>query len=141
MSWKINPEWVAATHHLVFSAQFLPGGCYEGMTLEQALERLEKLYAEELTAVEAAQRLVNMSNINDEQIRADKQHAKLLVGNLQILKVLAPSRERSLAITKVQEAIMWLGMDLKRLGTPTPYPQSYNPESPVVEPTADNLKL
>lgn len=51
------------------------------------------------------------------------------------------SRERSLAMTKIQEAIMWLGMDLKELGTPNPYPQSYNPESQVVEPTADGLKL
>ncbi|MEI6716097.1 MAG: hypothetical protein WCO60_20290 [Verrucomicrobiota bacterium] len=51
------------------------------------------------------------------------------------------SRERSIAVTKIQEAIMWLGMDLKGLGTPTPYPQSYNPESPVVEPTADGLTL
>lgn len=83
----------------------------------------------------------HMSNTNDEQIRADKQLRVSLDGSLQILKVLESSRERSLAITKVQEAIMWLGMDLKRLGTPTPYPQSYNPESPIVEPTADNLKL
>ena len=51
------------------------------------------------------------------------------------------SRERSLAITKIEEAIMWLGMDLKALGTPNPYPQSYNPASPVIEPTADGLKL
>ena len=51
------------------------------------------------------------------------------------------SRERSLAITKVEEAIMWLGMDLKAQNTPNPYPSSYNPQSPVIEPTADNLKL
>ena len=51
------------------------------------------------------------------------------------------SRERSLAMTKIQEAIMWLGMDLKDLGTPNPYPQSYNPELQAVEPTADGLKL
>ena len=52
------------------------------------------------------------------------------------------SRERSLAIAKIQEAIMWLGMDLKDIGvTPNPYPQSYNPDSPVVEPTADGLLL
>lgn len=51
------------------------------------------------------------------------------------------SRERSLAITKIEEAIMWLGMDLKDQGTPNPYPQSYNPESGVIEPTADGLKL
>lgn len=51
------------------------------------------------------------------------------------------SRERSIAITKIQEAIMWLGMDLKDLGTPNPYPQSYNPSSATIEPTADGLKL
>lgn len=61
--------------------------------------------------------------------------------------VVRSSRERSLAITKVQEAIMWLGMDLKAINeespgaSPNPYPQSYNPESPVIEPTADGLKL
>ena len=51
------------------------------------------------------------------------------------------SRERSLSITKIQEAIMWLGMDLKDLGTETPYPNSYDPSSPVVDPTADGLQL
>jgi len=51
------------------------------------------------------------------------------------------SRERSLAITKLQEAIMWLGMDLKAQGTANPYPNSYNPESPVIDPTSDGLKL
>jgi hypothetical protein len=51
------------------------------------------------------------------------------------------SRERSITITKLQEAIMWLGMDLKAQGTANPYPNSYNPESPVIEPTSDGLKL
>lgn len=57
------------------------------------------------------------------------------------------SRERSIATTKLQEAIMWLGMDLKAINEespgscPSPYPQSYNPDSPVIEPTADGLKL
>lgn len=57
------------------------------------------------------------------------------------------SRERSIAVTKLQEAIMWLGMDLKAINeetpgaSPSPYPNSYNPASPVIEPTADGLKL
>ena len=51
------------------------------------------------------------------------------------------SRERSLAVTKIEEAIMWLGMDLKAQNTPNPYPQSYNPDSNLIEPTADGLKL
>lgn len=51
------------------------------------------------------------------------------------------SRERSLVITKLQEAIMWLGMDLKELGSSNPYPNSYLPENVTVDPTADGLKL
>jgi len=56
----------------------------------------------------------------DEQIKADKAIRVGLDERLQALKGLEPSRERALSITKIQEAIMWLGMDLKRLGTPTP---------------------
>lgn len=51
------------------------------------------------------------------------------------------SRERSLAITKVEEAIMWLGMDLKAQNTPNPYPESKDPTSRVIHPTADGLKM
>ena len=58
------------------------------------------------------------------------------------------SRERSLAVRKLQAAIMWLDMDLKAINnespseeTTNPYPQSYNPESPVIHPTADGLTL
>ena len=43
--------------------------------------------------------------------------------------------------TKLQEAIMWLGMDLKRLKEPNPYPESMNPNSDKIEPTADGLKM
>lgn len=75
-------------------------------------------------------------------IAETKQLRKDLDAQLQVLKT-SPrgSRERSLSITKLQEAIMWLGMDLKDLGTPAPYPQSYNPESKDIEPTADGLKM
>ncbi len=57
------------------------------------------------------------------------------------------SRERSMAITKIQEAIMWLGMDLKAINeenpgaAPNPYPESYDPKSPKIEPTSEGLKL
>jgi hypothetical protein len=57
------------------------------------------------------------------------------------------SPQRDIAIIKIQEAIMWLGMDLKAINeenpgaAPNPYPESYNPQSPVIEPTADGLKL
>ena len=43
------------------------------------------------------------------------------------------SRERSIVITKLQEAIMWLGMDLKELGNENHYPNSYNPNNTIVD--------
>lgn len=49
--------------------------------------------------------------------------------------------ERSTAIRKLKECIMWLGMDLKAQNEPNPYPSSKDPASPVIEPTADGLKL
>lgn len=76
-----------------------------------------------------------------EEVFMDKTLRKELDKQLQILKSLSPSRERALSITKLQECIMWLGMDLKRLNEPTPYPTSYDPSVPTVEPTADGLKL
>ena len=81
---------------------------------------------------------------NTNEVAATKQLRKELDDALQILRnemINRSSRERPLAVTKIQEAIMWLGMDLKDMGTPNPYPQSYNPESPAIEPTADGLKL
>ncbi len=90
------------------------------------------------------------------EVAQTKQHRKDLDEVLQRLKrdsdknypgartpnhVVRGSRERSLAATKLEEAIMWLGMDLKAMGTPTPYPNSYNPASPVIDPTADGLKM
>lgn len=77
----------------------------------------------------------------DAGIIANKELRRDIDALLQKLKALPPSRERALAITKLQEGIMWLGMDLKRLNEPTPYPTSYDPSTTKVEPTADGLKL
>lgn len=77
-----------------------------------------------------------------DEIVFDKQLRKAIDQLIQQVKMLPPSRERSLSITKLQEAVMWLGMDLKRLGTPNPYPSSKAPETgSKVEPTADGLKM
>lgn len=97
-----------------------------------------------------------------EHIAATKQHRKDLDDVLQRLRKdedkqftgmrspdhpVRASRERSLAITKIQEAIMWLGMDLKAINeespgaAPNPYPESFNPASPKIEPTSGGLKL
>lgn len=72
----------------------------------------------------------------------DKQLRKDIDGIIQRLKGAVGSRERSLAITKLQEGVMWLGMDLKRLGEENPYPSSKDPSTGVkIEPTADGLKM
>ena len=50
-------------------------------------------------------------------------------------------REVSLAITKLQEGIMWIGMNLKRLKEANPYPESRNTNNDAIAPTADGLKF
>jgi hypothetical protein len=75
-------------------------------------------------------------------IIADKELRVGIDALIQKAKTLSQSRERSLGITKLQEAVMWFGMDLKRLNDGrTCYPESYNPGNTVVEPCADGLKL
>lgn len=77
----------------------------------------------------------------DFAIVEDKMWRVALDQTLQLIKSSTKSRERSLSITKLQEAIMWLGMDLKELAAPNPYPNSYNPSNTIVEKTADGLKM
>jgi hypothetical protein len=79
-------------------------------------------------------------NLRDEII-ANKELRRDIDKKIQEVRNLPPSRERSLSITKLQEAVMWLGMDLKRLNAPNPYPNSKDPTNATIDPTADNLKL
>lgn len=58
----------------------------------------------------------------DTEIISNKELRRDLDAQLQKLKGLPGSRERSLCVTKLQEAIMWLGMDLKRLSALQPTP-------------------
>ena len=87
------------------------------------------------------QRIVDHKVAHDNDVKANKILRVNLDRELQNLKQCHGSRERSLAITKLQESIMWLGMDLKRLNEPNPYPNSYDPSNNTIDPTADNLKL
>lgn len=72
---------------------------------------------------------------NTKQLRKDIDEV------LQRIKNLEFRYETANAITKLQEGIMWLGMYLKYLGEIDPYPESRNPDSQRIEPTADGLKL
>ena len=78
----------------------------------------------------------------EKEIPAIKQLRKEGDELIQKVKELEPCRETSIAITKLQEAVMWLGMNLKRLNQPNPYPSSKDPNTGTkIEPTADGLKL
>lgn len=71
------------------------------------------------------------------QVKQARKDLDVIITNI---KNLNRSRENSLAITKIEEGIMWLGKELKRLGEENPYPDSYNPQNTKIEPTADGLK-
>ena len=83
----------------------------------------------------------------DAEIAANKELRRDLDIQLQKLKGLPPTRHRALAITHLEDSIMRLGMDLKRIAEehpnrlPNPYPNSKDPSNTVIDKTADNLKL
>ena len=83
----------------------------------------------------------------NQEIIADKELRRDIDSIIQRVKELPGSRERSLTITKLQEGVMWLGMDLKRINDASPgavanpYPNSKDPTNTKIEPTADGLKL
>ena len=71
-----------------------------------------------------------------------KQLRKDIDDVIQRVKTLYSCREVSICITKLQEAVMWLGMDLKRIGDINPYLNSKDPSTGTkIDPTADNLKF
>lgn len=77
-----------------------------------------------------------------DRITENKQWRRDLDGILQQIKgARTKSRNRSLAVTHLEDTIMRLGMDLKECAEPDPYPNSKNPENTIVDPTADGLKL
>jgi len=82
-----------------------------------------------------------------EEIIANKELRRDIDAQIQKVKSLPSSRERALVITKLQEGVMWLGMDLKRINEAypdacqNPYPNSKDPSNTKIEPTADGLKL
>lgn len=97
--------------------------------------------------IESTENTGRVVNYNTEQeIVSDKELRRDTDAIIQRVKSMPPTRERSLCITKLQEAVMWLGMDLKRIHETTgaganPYPNSKDPSNLKIEPTADGLKL
>ncbi|MDJ0367380.1 hypothetical protein QMK33_19705 [Hymenobacter sp. H14-R3] len=77
----------------------------------------------------------------EEQIIETKQLRVDLDAIIQRVKALPANRPISLVRTKLDEAVMWLGQNLKELGTPYPYPNSRDTSNTTIDPTADGLKF
>jgi hypothetical protein len=75
------------------------------------------------------------------EVPAIKQLRKDIDGIIQRVKELDACEEALICRLRLTEAVMWLGMDLKRLNEPNPYPESKDPTSMRIEPTADGLKM
>lgn len=75
----------------------------------------------------------NNEIIMSKQIRVDVDDI------IRRVKDMPVSAETHMSLIKLQEAIMWMGMNLKRLGNPNPYPNSRNTNNTKVDKTADGL--
>ncbi len=83
----------------------------------------------------------------ESNIIAVKELRRDIDANIQRVRALIQSRETALVITKLQEGVMWLGMELKRINdaapgaVENPYPNSKDPSNTKIDPTADGLKF
>lgn len=75
----------------------------------------------------------------ENEIIATKQIRIDIDDIIRRIKDMPVSAESHMSLIKLQEAIMWMGMNLKRLGTPNPYPNSRNTNNEKVDKTADGL--
>ena len=66
----------------------------------------------------------------DELLQRIKEHARLLKENPQAIA------QHILSQRDLESCIMRQGMVLKNIGVTNPYPESKNPDSPVVHPTS-----
>jgi hypothetical protein len=115
----------------------------EVANLHRALNRLQKdkeqLFVENLRLKE----ILNKNNsimILENEVPAIKELRRDIDSIIDRVRCLEPCRETDLVIIKLQEAVMWLGMDLKRLNEPNPYPNSKDPSTGTkIDPTADGL--
>jgi hypothetical protein len=71
----------------------------------------------------------------DSTIRQFRLNIDAMINSVQLIN---PSREVSLAYTNLQRAKNWLGLALKELGAPNPYPESMDVHSKAIEPQAEH---
>ncbi|MCU7518557.1 MAG: hypothetical protein HF307_19470 [Ignavibacteria bacterium] len=76
------------------------------------------------------------SEITEKRIKTIKAMREDLVSFMGIKEHIS-NRETSLCVTKLEEARMWMGKLLGKLGTEYPYPESMDPASKKIEPPTD----
>lgn len=99
-----------------------------------------------MTKLEAIAACKTFRRDADELLQRMKDHKEKLISEpwpageeaLNKSEVIA---QHTLSTRDLESVIMRQGMTLKYIGQPDPYPESMNPDSSVVEPTADGLKL
>lgn len=132
---KIEDGWIYGS---VKDAELKKHPCIKPYEyLPEADKIKDKLFQAVVKAMATPHMFTKQSEVVEvKKLRQDIDHI------IQRVKNLAPSRETLLSTTKLQEAVMWLGMELKRLNEANPYPSSKDPNTGnVIEPTADGLKL
>lgn len=76
-------------------------------------------------------------NENILEVKRLRQEGQVLIDKTKSIKDEKGGRERALAITKFQEARMWLGMALQEMGQENPYPTGCDPTTDKIDPPAD----
>ncbi len=77
-----------------------------------------------------------MNETTPEEVSAVKAQRKAIQLIHDEISTGPKSRANSLALTKLDEASMWLGKRLQELQVPNPYPTSRDPSVPSIDPTA-----
>ena len=73
--------------------------------------------------------------IETDFIKVIRKRIDLIINKIDSL--LSNSRVKSLSITSLETAFMWLGLELGAIGSPNPYPKSMDKSSPVIEKATD----
>lgn len=99
-----------------------------------------------MTKLEAIAKSKTFRKKADELLQEMKEHRRaFMAADTKMLTECSDCIEAAshmqISINHIEDAIMRQGMALKYIGNPDPYPQSKDPSSSVVEPTADGLKM
>lgn len=108
----------------------------------------EPNYVEPVFCKEDAVKRVKGFRKDLDEVLQKMKHFKMILGYAIAIPDQTVAEEPHEAVAQLtisqreaESSIMRLGMTLKAVGNPTPYPDSFNPENSKVAPTADGLKL